>query len=86
MTYARITHIGGPTALIEVGGWWLLTDPTFDTPGGKCSFGWGSTSHKTVGPAIGRDTRCVSLDYNSAAGSQSAKCLCRPPSRAAHTP
>jgi L-ascorbate metabolism protein UlaG (beta-lactamase superfamily) len=26
----RITHIGGPTALIEVGGWRLLTDPTFD--------------------------------------------------------
>jgi L-ascorbate metabolism protein UlaG (beta-lactamase superfamily) len=29
----RITHIGGPTALIEVGGWRLLTDPTFDAPG-----------------------------------------------------
>jgi hypothetical protein len=25
----RITHIGGPTALIEVDGWRLLTDPTF---------------------------------------------------------
>jgi L-ascorbate metabolism protein UlaG (beta-lactamase superfamily) len=24
----RITHIGGPTALIEVGEWRLLTDPT----------------------------------------------------------
>jgi hypothetical protein len=23
----RLTHIGGPTALIEVGGWRLLTDP-----------------------------------------------------------
>ena len=29
----RITHIGGPTVLIEVGGWRLLTDPTFDAPG-----------------------------------------------------
>ena len=29
----RLTHIGGPTALIELGGWTLLTDPTFDTPG-----------------------------------------------------
>ena len=29
----RITHIGGPTALIDVGEWWLLTDPTFDPPG-----------------------------------------------------
>jgi L-ascorbate metabolism protein UlaG (beta-lactamase superfamily) len=28
-----VTHIGGPTALIEVGGWRLLTDPTFDPPG-----------------------------------------------------
>jgi L-ascorbate metabolism protein UlaG (beta-lactamase superfamily) len=33
MTTTRITHIGGPTALIEVG-WRLLTDPTFDTPPG----------------------------------------------------
>ena len=29
----RITLIGGPTALIEVGGFRLLTDPTFDGPG-----------------------------------------------------
>ena len=29
----RITHIGGPTALIEVGEWRLLTDPTFDPSG-----------------------------------------------------
>jgi L-ascorbate metabolism protein UlaG (beta-lactamase superfamily) len=28
----RITHIGGPTALIEVGEWRLLTDPTFAPP------------------------------------------------------
>ena len=32
MTAARITLIGGPTALIEVGGFRLLTDPTFDAP------------------------------------------------------
>jgi L-ascorbate metabolism protein UlaG (beta-lactamase superfamily) len=31
----RITHIGGPTALIEVGEWRLLTGPTFD-PHGRC--------------------------------------------------
>jgi L-ascorbate metabolism protein UlaG (beta-lactamase superfamily) len=29
----RMTHVGGPTALIEAGGWRLLTDPTFDPPG-----------------------------------------------------
>ena len=35
----RITHIGGPTALLEVGEWRLLTDPTFGTPGRRYSFG-----------------------------------------------
>jgi L-ascorbate metabolism protein UlaG (beta-lactamase superfamily) len=30
---AKITLIGGPTALIEYGGLRLLTDPTFDAPG-----------------------------------------------------
>jgi L-ascorbate metabolism protein UlaG (beta-lactamase superfamily) len=33
MNPPRITLIGGPTALIEVGGFRLLTDPTFDGPG-----------------------------------------------------
>ena len=32
MTPLRITLIGGPTALIEVEGFRLLTDPTFDAP------------------------------------------------------
>jgi len=36
----RITHIGGPTALLEVEEWRLLTDPTFDPPGRRYSFGW----------------------------------------------
>ena len=27
-----VTYIGGPTALIDVGGVRLLTDPTFDAP------------------------------------------------------
>ncbi len=35
----RLTLIGGPTVLIEVGGFRLLTDPTFDAPG-----------HYTAGP------------------------------------
>ena len=34
-----LTHIGGPTVLIEVGGWRLLTDPTFDPPGQSYRFG-----------------------------------------------
>jgi len=48
----RITHIGGPTALIEVDGWRLLTDPTFDPPGQRYHFGWGTGSRKLAGPAI----------------------------------
>ncbi|WP_369134636.1 MBL fold metallo-hydrolase [Modestobacter sp. I12A-02662] len=47
----RLTHIGGPTLLIEVAGWRLLTDPTFDPPGRRYAFGWGTGSRKLVGPA-----------------------------------
>ena len=52
MTRVRITHIGGPTTLIEVGGWTLLTDPTFDPPGRRYAFGWGTSSRKLAGPAV----------------------------------
>jgi L-ascorbate metabolism protein UlaG (beta-lactamase superfamily) len=52
MTTTRITHIGGPTVLLEVGGWRLLTDPTFDPPGRRHTFGWGSSSRKLTGPAV----------------------------------
>jgi L-ascorbate metabolism protein UlaG (beta-lactamase superfamily) len=52
MTDVRITHIGGPTVLIEVEGWRLLTDPTFDPPGRRYFFGWGTMSRKLEGPAI----------------------------------
>jgi L-ascorbate metabolism protein UlaG (beta-lactamase superfamily) len=48
----RLTHIGGPTVLIEVGGWRLLTDPTFDPPGQSYRFGWGTGSRKLTGSAI----------------------------------
>jgi L-ascorbate metabolism protein UlaG (beta-lactamase superfamily) len=52
MESVRLTHIGGPTVLIEVGGWRLLTDPTFDPAGGDYRFGWGTGSHKVAGPAV----------------------------------
>jgi L-ascorbate metabolism protein UlaG (beta-lactamase superfamily) len=52
MTSVRVTHIGGPTTLIELDGWRLLTDPTFDSPGQKYKFGWGTSSRKVTGPAI----------------------------------
>lgn len=48
----RLTHIGGPTVLVEVGGWRLLTDPTFDPPGERYHFGWGTASTKLAGPAV----------------------------------
>ena len=52
MRTIRLTHIGGPTTLIEIGPWRLLTDPTFDAPGRTYHFGWGSGSRKVTGPAI----------------------------------
>ncbi len=48
----RLTHIGGPTVLIEVAGLRLLTDPTFDPPGRSYRFGWGTGSRKLVGPSV----------------------------------
>ncbi|GAA4567847.1 hypothetical protein GCM10023176_21020 [Micromonospora coerulea] len=38
--------------LIEAAGWRLLTDPTFDPPGRRYSFGWGTASRKEAGPAV----------------------------------
>ncbi|MET0578522.1 MAG: MBL fold metallo-hydrolase [Ilumatobacteraceae bacterium] len=52
MTGVSFTHIGGPTLLIDVGGWRILTDPTFDPPGRRYSFGWGTASTKIAGPAV----------------------------------
>ncbi len=49
----QITYIGGTTALLEIGGLRLLTDPVFDPPGGKYSFGLGTGSQKLDGPALG---------------------------------
>ncbi|MET0419880.1 MAG: MBL fold metallo-hydrolase [Actinoplanes sp.] len=52
MTSLAITHIGGPTTLLEIDGVRLLVDPTFDAPGRRYSFGWGTSSRKTAGPAL----------------------------------
>lgn len=48
---ARLTYIGGPTALLEVGGLRLLTDPTFDPAGAEYRTAI-YTLRKTEGPAI----------------------------------
>ncbi|TYP88329.1 MBL fold metallo-hydrolase [Blastococcus xanthinilyticus] len=52
MKGVRLTHVGGPTVLVEVGGWRLLVDPTFDAPGRRYAFGWGTSSRKVAGPAL----------------------------------
>jgi L-ascorbate metabolism protein UlaG (beta-lactamase superfamily) len=55
MTNVRVTHIGGPTTLLEFAGWRILTDPTFDPAGKRYFFGWGTTSKKTNGPSVPAD-------------------------------
>jgi L-ascorbate metabolism protein UlaG (beta-lactamase superfamily) len=52
MTDVRLTHIGGPTTLLEFGGWRILTDPTFDEPGRRYAFALGTSSTKLTGPAM----------------------------------
>lgn len=52
----ELTHVGGPTVLIELGGWRILADPTFDPPGRRYRFGWGTASTKTAGPALDEAT------------------------------
>ncbi|GII77031.1 hypothetical protein Sru01_20130 [Sphaerisporangium rufum] len=47
---ATITVIGGPTALLELGGLRILTDPTFDPPGEHPA--GPLTLTKTTGPAV----------------------------------
>ena len=41
MSAGSIAPIGGPTVLLETGGWRLLADPTFDAPGRRYAFGRG---------------------------------------------
>ncbi|MFJ6831548.1 MBL fold metallo-hydrolase [Streptomyces sp. NPDC091209] len=50
MTSMEITYVGGPTAVIAIGGLRLLTDPTFDAPG---EYPVGARKLvKTTGPAL----------------------------------
>lgn len=50
----RIQAVGGPTAILEVGGLRLLTDPTFDPPGDYPRPD-GPTLVKLASPALGPD-------------------------------
>jgi L-ascorbate metabolism protein UlaG (beta-lactamase superfamily) len=51
-TQVDVTLIGGPTALIEIAGFRLLSDPTFDQPG---EYPGAVTLEKTEGPAESAD-------------------------------
>lgn len=48
----KLTHIGAATLLLEIGTLRLLTDPAFDSAGGKYSFGWGTGSTKLTDSPI----------------------------------
>src|ERR1700730_3070854 len=50
----RIQLVGGPTAVLEVGGLRLVTDPTFDPPGEYARPG-GPTLVKLAPPAVTLD-------------------------------
>ncbi|WP_250866782.1 MBL fold metallo-hydrolase [Caballeronia sp. INSB1] len=53
MTVSTVTLIGGPTVMIELGGFRLLTDPTFDPPGIYHPYKTKPiTFDKTTGPAL----------------------------------
>lgn len=54
MNSLRITLIGGPTALIEIDGFRLLTDPTFDAPGTTYQLPHVKLE-KLIGPALGAE-------------------------------
>ena len=84
----RITHIGGPTALIEVGGWRLLTDPTFDPPG-RSTIRLGHASRKLAGPAVAaadlaRSTRSCSATTTTRTTSTRPAARCCPRGRRHH--
>jgi L-ascorbate metabolism protein UlaG (beta-lactamase superfamily) len=51
MTRPSLTYVGGPTALLDIGGLRLLTDPTFDAPGAEYRAG-SYLLRKTQGPAL----------------------------------
>jgi L-ascorbate metabolism protein UlaG (beta-lactamase superfamily) len=57
----KITYIGGPTVVFDFGGVRLITDPTFDAPGGEYTTG-PVTLHKVAGPAIAAEN-IGKIDY-----------------------
>jgi L-ascorbate metabolism protein UlaG (beta-lactamase superfamily) len=66
----RLTYLGGPTLLLEIGGLRLLSDPTFDPAGTEFRGAGGYVLRKTRGPglpasALGRvDAVLLSHDHH----------------------
>jgi L-ascorbate metabolism protein UlaG (beta-lactamase superfamily) len=52
MSELAVTYVGGPTVLLEYAGLRILTDPTFDPPGGYPDPDGGQALVKTRGPAL----------------------------------
>lgn len=53
MSSLNVRYLGGPTAILEIGGVRLLTDPTFDPPGDHPVGDRALT--KTIGAVVGQD-------------------------------
>ena len=47
----ELTYIGGPTMVVDIGGFRAITDPTFDPAGSEYKTPV-YTLHKTQGPAL----------------------------------
>lgn len=58
MTDVCITHVGGPTTLIQIGSWSLLTDPTFDPPACDAPLG-GTEPHDVASDCTRYSQRCT---------------------------
>ena len=52
----KLTHISTATMLLEIGTLRLLTDPVFDSAGGKYSFGWGTGSTKLTNAPVSTES------------------------------
>ena len=76
-TLINVIYIGGPTAIFEIGGLRIMTDPSLDPPGGVYHSGV-LVHEKTMGPAnidigeidivlLSHDQHFDNLDYSGRA-------------------
>jgi L-ascorbate metabolism protein UlaG (beta-lactamase superfamily) len=57
----NLTYLGGPTAILEFGGARLLTDPTFDPPGGE--YPSGPATLRKLAPPVISAAELPEIDY-----------------------